>query len=276
LLLKKTVLVRTLLGLFIVINSLYGENVWRDFNYNYTKETYSLRKDIDYFELRGYLFYQNYLSNSKETKLVSHKYIKGVEFGRKKLSDYSRKMISKFQNTSYQTDRFPLNSYPVDFKVGWLLDYSIKNQGFLIKTDETIWTINELKDFFWLFDKIDSEAELYFILHLMVLDKNPYTKVKYREIQDGYEVQVKPFFYPSFDGEVHYISHETDIYTIKKDGNVSKKVVEKGRTILSQAPVEADPAWAFGIGVPKKPKNIEQWIYEKKSFITPMKEFYIF
>jgi len=260
----------------MIVNSLYAENMWKDFTHNYSKEAYSLRKDIDYFELRGYLFYQHYLSNSKERKLVSNKYVEGVQFGRKQLSDYSRNMISKFQNTPYQTNQNPLDTHPVDFRVDWLLDYSIYSQGFLIKTDHTIWIINELKDFFWLFDKIDSEAELAFIMQLIILNHNPYDKMKFREVKDGYEVQVKPFFYPTSDGNVHYIPHETHIYTIRRDGKFSKKVVETSRTILPEKPIHPDPAWAFGIGLPKKPKNIEEWIFEKKNFITPMKEFYVF
>ena len=256
--------------LLILFSSLFinAEEEWREFSYRYTSADYTLRNDIEYFEMRTYLF--------KNDELLSNKYYISFQIGSKKFTDYSRKIISKFQSVSFNhASHSIISSSGVDHRVHWLRKHSFMSQGFIIKKHKETWIITEPKDFFWLFDKLDSEAELAYIMRTMKM-VDIHDKVQFRSTKDGYELKVKVFKYPTFDGKIHYIPKPVYLYTIDRKGNFTKKLVEDNREILLEEPIHPDPPWAFGIGVPKQPNNIEEWIYEKYNFITPMKEFYIF
>jgi len=203
--------------------------VWHPFfsKSGYKSSDYSMRKDIDYFELRHYLF-------DKKGKQVTNKYIPYLVIANKKLSSYSQKVIRKFQNIPFK------NSSSANIKTKDSIGkYIFKDNGFIIKKDKSMWTINEKKDLIWLFDGIDTEAELYLFLQVYNIDSSGYIKTS-----NGYDVL-----------------HSKYIYHIQSDGQFTKELRKEKN--ISNNSKERDKTESF------KSLTLEE-ILKDKRFITPM------
>jgi hypothetical protein len=187
---------------------------------NYPSSAYTLRKDIAYFELRKYLF--------KRGKQVSNRYIPYLSIYRKKLSSFPPKIVKAFQKIPFEEKKWT----GLTTKGLGSPDYAFKVKGFIIKTDNKFWVINEKKDIAWLFDKIDTEAEVYQYMKMY----QPYgRKVEnsYKKTATGYDVKQVQIEYKSeievtrngYDEYVSYQLHSTYIYHINANGEFTKEFV---------------------------------------------------
>ena len=187
---------------------------------NYPNSAYTLRKDIAYFELRKYLF--------KGETQVSNRYIPYLFIYRKKLSDFPPKIVKSFRKIPFGKSKWTtITTKRLDSP-----EYRFQVKGFIIKTDNKFWVINEKKDIAWLFDKIDTEAELYQYMKMY----RPYgRKIKnsYRKTALGYDVKQVEIEYKSekevtrngYDEYVSYQLYSTYIYHIKANGEFVKEFI---------------------------------------------------
>jgi len=190
---------------------------------NYPSSAYSLREDVAYFELRKYLV------DAKTGKLVSPKYIPSLPIYRKKLSSYSSKIIGQFKQLDFDTTE----KESIETISSGSPKYRFKTKGFIIKNDKTFLRINEKKDFIWLFDKIDTEAELYQFLAINKL----YKKINsYKKVHDGYSVKSVDVVHKTdkkskgdMDEYTTYEIHTTHLYHIKADGTLDIKLLPTQR-----------------------------------------------
>ncbi|CAA6822389.1 MAG: Unknown protein [uncultured Sulfurovum sp.] len=237
-------------------------NPWRKFSrLEYKNSDYTLREDVDYFELRKYIF------DMKTNKQVSKKYIPYSPIYRKKLSSYPKKIVSNFQNISFDNQKL---THITTFGTG-AIDYIFKVYGFVIKKDNKFWTINEKKDFVWLFNKIDTEAELSLILRLNNMGKD-----SYRKTSNGYDVKrnkiehkVSKITKGDFDEYTEYEIHRTYIYHITSNGKFTEELIstmrkneKKSRVSVDFHPDPVPPIF------PPPPIPLEVVLKDKK-FITP-------
>jgi len=186
---------------------------------NYPNSAYTLRDDVAYFELRKYLV------DTKTGKLVSPKYIPSLPIYRKKLSSYSSKIMGQFKQLNFDTTE----KESIETTSAGSPKYRFKTKGFIIKNDKTFLRINEKKDFIWLFDKIDTEAELYQFLTINKL----YKKINsYKKVHDGYSVKSVDVVHKvdkkskgDMDEYTTYEIHTTHLYHIKADGTLDIKLL---------------------------------------------------
>ena len=237
-------------------------NPWRKFSrLEYKNSDYTLREDVDYFELRKYIF------DMKTNKQVSKKYIPYSAIYRKKLSSYPKKIVSDFQNISFDNQK---STEITTFGTG-AIDYIFKVYGFVIKKDNKFWTINEKKDFVWLFGEIDTEAELYTILRL-----NNMRGDSYRKTSNGYDVKrnkiehkVNKITKGDFDEYTEYEIHRTYIYHMKSNGELTEELISTTQKNEKKSQVTAgfhgDPPL-----LPFPPPSIPlEEILKDENFVTP-------
>jgi len=240
------------------------DNSWKEFSkLEYKNSDYSIRKDVDYFELRKYLF------DVRTDKQVTKKYIPYLSIYRKKLSTYPLKIISKFQNIPFDNTQF------TDIPTANLESpyYRFKVKGFIIKKDKIFWTINEKKDIVWLFDGIDTEAELYqfLVIHNLYLYGNGINS--YKKNSNSYDVKQTKIEHHvdkkskgKFDEYTEYEIHSTHIYHIKSNGEFTKKFVS------TEKKNEKKSLFAVGFhgDPPILPHVSLEEILKDKNFITPL------
>jgi hypothetical protein len=190
---------------------------------NYPSSAYSLREDVAYFELRKYLFKQN--------KQVSNNYIPYLSIYRKKLSSFPSKIVKSFQKIPFDEKKWTgLTTKKLDST-----EYAFKVKGFIIKTDNKFWVINEKKDMAWLFDKIDTEAEVYQFMKMY----EPYGRKienSYKKTSLGYDVKQVQIEYKSeievtkngYDEYLSYQLYSTYIYHINANGKFTKEFISTG------------------------------------------------
>lgn len=195
------------------------DSEWKKFSESYSSRDYSLRDGLDYFELRKYVL------NTETRKLASPKYIPYFPIYRKELASYSSKTISQFQKLPYD-DEQETNIAEMTTQNS---RHKFKVKGFIIKKDKTFLKINEKKDFIWLFDKIDTEAELYWFLEINNLLKD----VKaYKRTTSGYEVKQENIESKSNKETIKnciiyspYQVYTTYVFKIQENGTFSKKLI---------------------------------------------------
>ncbi|HHB94477.1 MAG TPA: hypothetical protein ENK88_04960 [Campylobacterales bacterium] len=239
-----------------------NSNSWKKFSKSeYKSSDYSMREDVAYFEFRKYLF------DVKTDKQVTKKYIPYLSIYRKKLSSYDSKIISDFQNIPFNPKRLS-NFDTINLGTS---QYDFKVKGFLIKKDNKFWTINEKRDIVWLFDKIDTEAELYQFLKVYNLMGS-----SFRKTSDGYDVKQVKIEYKSdkkskgdFDEYTEYEIDRTYIYHIKSNGEFTKELISMQRKnekkSLFSAGFHANPE---PFVCPPPPIPLKEILKDKK-FVTP-------
>ena len=79
--------------IFSILFSQESVNRWKEFRKKYGNNDYTIRNDIDYFELRDYLF--------DEDKQLTLNYLMSLVIYRKKLREYPSKIISSFQHLPF-------------------------------------------------------------------------------------------------------------------------------------------------------------------------------
>jgi hypothetical protein len=257
----------------LLLSTLLKAEEWKPFNkpnhygntvyYKYTSKDYNIRKDIDYFELREFLF--------EDKKQLSKNYIPMHIIAKKPLSSYSRSIISQFQRQPYIDDNVSnIKTELYEDNYFHRSRFYFKINGYLIKNDNSIWTVNEKKDLLWVFDGIDTEAEL--ATFLWVYDSYEITcKYSYKKTATGYKVQKIESDYPHYDKELKksFVNEKVFILDIRKDGMYSINLIEERRKYWGHRILEPNPM--LGIG-----SETKESILNSDSFITPMKEFYLF
>lgn len=186
---------------------------------HYKSEDYNIRKDIDYFELRKFLF--------RDGKQLSTKYLPFHIVARKDLNSYSRNIIRHFKKLPFaDTNLTHVKSETYEENYLHSSPYSYKINGYFIKNDKVIWTINEKKDLLWIMDGIDTEAELATFLWLYDDDYVVTCKYKYKASVDGFIVKkvVRTYPYVNEKEKKAYIRYSTYILDIKKNGQFSMKL----------------------------------------------------
>lgn len=202
------------------------DSSWKKFSKSYQSSDYSMREEIDYFELRKYIV------ELKTNKLVSKKYIPYLPIYKKEFSSYSSKIISQFKQLPFDTTE----NTSIETTSTNNPEYRFKTKGFIIKDDKTFVKINEKKDFIWLFDGINTEAELYQFLIINKLFKN---MKSYKQTASGYEVKQENIKHngdtkTKGNCEIYspYREHTTYIFKIKKNGQFSKELISTKRVNL--------------------------------------------
>ena len=204
---------------------------------SYPNSAYTLREDIAYFELRKYIF------DNQGEKMLSDKYAPYFSIYRKNLSSYSPKVVSQFRRIPFN------NSQPTDIKVEQnYYNYKFKAKGFIIRTDNHFWTINEQKDFIWLFDRIDTEAELHYFMTINDLFNYPYTlETSYQKTTQGYDVKQKHIQHKvtmkhkgRYDEYTSYDEHTTYLYHIHLNGIINKEKISTIRKDEQKSKVQSD------------------------------------
>jgi len=126
-------------------------------------------------------------------------------------------------------------------------NYKFKAKGFIIKKDNNFWTINEAKDFIWLFDKIDTEAELHYFINMnnfysySCKVENSYKKtllgydVKQKLVRHKYDVKSTE----RYDEYTSYEEHSVFIYHIESNGKFAKEFISKTRKNEHKSVVES-------------------------------------
>lgn len=231
---------------------------WKKFSKSgYKNSDYTLRKDIDYFELRKYLF------DTKTGKQATRKYIPYLSIYRKKLSSYPQKIVRQFQNIPFDKQKSK-NMGMIDIGTS---HYIFKIYGFIIKKDNKFWTINEKKDLVWLFDKIDTDAELYQFLQL-----NNIAGDAYRKTSTGYDVKQKIEYKVDLKRKEDLIEYgeitKTYIYHIQSNGEVSKELIGTQRKNEKKSVWDEDMDPDFIFSIPPPPMRLEE-ILNNKRFVTP-------
>jgi len=235
---------------------------WRGFSKSYSSSEYTLRDDISYFELRKYLF------DKQSNKQVSDKYIPYLPIYRKSLSSFPSNVVDAFQQIKFDNGQPPrIAELSTDSP-----RYIFKVKGFIIKNDNKFWIINEKQDFVWLFDKIDTEGELYQFLQInkLLAHENSY-KVE----GSGYAVKSTEVKYHSkkktigsIDEYTEYQVYTSYIYHIKSNGEFSKEFFSKRKTDETKtqwgAGFHGDPPLAFGV------PTLDD-ILNDSNFVTPPK-----
>jgi len=218
---------------------------------HYPNSAYSLREDVNYFELRKYVF------DLKGKKQLSDAYAPYFVLYRKKLSSYPKKLVDQFRRIPFNVDQ-PTN---IRIDQGSYTSYSFKAKGFLIKTDNRFWTINEEKDFLWLFDTIDTEAELHYWLSLNGFFNAPYERESsYHKTSTGYDIKRKEVEYKvsktnqgEYDEYTSYEHHRTYHYHVTPQGVITKKLysqaIKNRETSRVVAGFHGDP----GLPMPPRP-----------------------
>ena len=237
---------------------------WKEFSVsNYANNDYTLRDDIAYFELRKYLF------DTTTDKQISDKYIPYLKIYKKALSSYPSKVIEEFQQIPFLNGQVEsITKISTDAP-----RYKFKVKGFIIKNSNKFWTINEKKDLIWLFDKIDTPAELYQFLRINNL--LGYTN-SYKIEDDGYRVKQVKVEYKSekkskgdFDEYTEYQIHTTHIYDIKSNGEFTKEFLSTTKTDETKTKVASgfhgEPGYIFGQATLNE-------ILMNPSFVTPPKK----
>jgi len=241
-----------------------SDNSWKLFSSpsSYSNSSYTLRADIDYFELRKYLF------SRKTGERVSDKYIPYLQIYRKALSSYPQKIVRRFKKTSFNHE----DETDIKAKNPNSPHYQFKVKGFIIKKDNKIWTINEQKDMVWLFDKIDTEAELYWFMKINELFGEYVSKNSYKKPSIGYDVKQIQIQYKveketegKQDFYTSYEIHDTYIYHIKPNGEYKKEFISKARKNEKKEKVNTD---FHGDPMFVIPMSLEE-ILKNKDFITP-------
>ena len=183
---------------------------------HYESKDYHIRKDIDYFELRRFLF-----ENGKQ---LSRKYQPFHIIAKRPLDSFPRRRRRAFKklpfaenNTSYIKSEVYAKNYFHTSR------FSTRINGYFIKNDNVLWTINEKKDLLWVFDGLDTEAELATFLWLYDDDYIVTCKYKYKETTQGYLVEKLVRTYPYSSGGRAYIDHTTYLLDIKRDGKFTIK-----------------------------------------------------
>lgn len=248
--------------ILVAVVTLWSQDkmVWKKFSKSgYKNSYYTLRKDVDYFELRKYLF------DTKTGKQATKKYIPYLPIYRKKLSSYPQKIVRQFQNIPFDKQKSK-NMGTIDIPAS---HYIFKIYGFIIKKDNKFWTINEKKDLVWLFDKIDTEAELYQFLRL-----NNIAGDAYRKTSTGYDVKKNKIEYKvkkqrkgDVDEYIEYELHRTYIYHVQSNGEFSKELISTQRKNEKKSVLSID---TYGepmcqLAVPMRLRDI----LEDKRFVTP-------
>ena len=187
---------------------------------SYKSEDYHIRNDIDYFELRRFLF--------KDGKQLSKRYKPFHVIAKKALLSYGRNKRRSFKkvpfvdkNESYIKQEIYLSNYFHESQ------YYFRINGFLIKDDGVIWKINEKRDLLWVFDGIDTEAELATFLWLYDDDYIVTCNYRYREVKSGYVVEKSVRTYPYTDSktDISYMDYSTYRLDIKRDGIFTKRLI---------------------------------------------------
>jgi len=188
---------------------------------------------------------------------MTKKYIPYLSIYRKKLSSYPRKVVRQFHNIAFDK-RQSRNMGTEDIEAS---PYIFKIYGFIIKKDNKFWTINEKKDLVWLFDKIDTEAELY-----QFLEFNNISSDVYRKTANGYDVKRIEIEYKvdkktkgAVDEYTDYGIYRTYIYHVKSNGEFSKKLILTQRIDMYGEPM---------CQLPLPPISLEE-ILKDKRFVTP-------
>ena len=232
----------------------------------YPNSAYSMRDDVNYFELRKYVF------DRKGEKQLSNKYVPYFFIYRKKLSSYPTKLINQFRKVPFNS------SIPTDIKVRQNYhNYKFKAKGFIIKKDNNFWTINEAKDFIWLFDKIDTEAELHYFITVNNFFNYSY-KVdnSYRKTTLGYDVKQKHIKHKvtmkskgKYDEYTSYEEHITYLYHISSKGVITREMISKTKENEKKNIVESgfhgDPEFEEQIPIIVRLSTV----LENEKFITP-------
>ena len=261
----------------INVNSFAGNSIiesknWKalEKNTKYPNSAYSLRDDVAYFELRKYVF------DRKGEKMLTNRYAPYFSVYRKPLSSYPPKLVSQFRKVPFN------NSQSTNIKVKQnYYNYLFKTKGFIIKTDNHFWTINEKKDFIWLFDKIDTEAELHFFMTMNNFFNYSY-KVdnSYKKTAQGYEVKQKQIQHKvtmkskgKYDEYISYEEHRTYLYHISSNGVINKEIISKTKENEEKSVVESgfhgDPAFEEHITARLST------ILENEKFIAPQQQLMI-
>ncbi|HFU75411.1 MAG TPA: hypothetical protein ENK66_04115 [Arcobacter sp.] len=211
------------------LNFTYAEDLWKN-AYDFTKfsqdkTAYNLRKDIDYFELRTYVF-------DREGKQLSPKYLRYFSAGSKKLEDYSFEIQKRFSHIGFiNTPETNIRNYNGE---GCTQDIFYKSNGYIIKKDKTILQMNEKKDVLWVFDKIDRAKELLeFSSMNIVKEGNSYVRYnyQYRKVNGGYEIKeekIEDNTVAQSKEECHTL-YVTTIYSVNKNGSIDSKVISTRR-----------------------------------------------
>jgi len=142
---------------------------------------YSLRDDIAYVELRKYLIDQ------KTNQEAQPFYDNFFSIYRKPLSSFPKEIIDRFEAISFKPTQPTEMTLPAPNHPHHL--YKIK--GFVIKKDNSFWTFNEKRDLVWLFEKIDTPAEVYQFLRIQTLGRDV-AFIEYTQNQEGiYTIKAK-------------------------------------------------------------------------------------
>lgn len=207
------------------------DSTWQEFSKSYKSSDYNMRKEIDYFELRKYIV------EVKSGKLMTPKYIPYLSIYRKPLSSYSSKIRSQFRKLAFDTTQ----KISIETTSTHNPKYKFKTKGFMIKNDKTFMKINEKKDFIWLFDGIDTPAELYQFLKINKLLKK---RNSYKKTVNGFSVKIVDIIYKTdtkrkgdMDEWTSYELHTTYIYDIKPNGKFHKKLISSKKKNIRKSMV---------------------------------------
>ena len=229
---------------------------WQKFSKSdYKNSDYTIRKDINYFEFRKYLF------DTKTDTQVTRKYIPFLSIYRKKLSSYPSDFVAKFQNIQFNNKNTGdiIEKYTPE-----TTRYIFKIQGFLIKKDNKFWTINEKRDIVWLFDKIDTEAELYQLLKIYHINSS----YGFKKTSNGYDVKDIEHKY-KYDSVSKIEYNITNIYTyhIKPNGEFNKELIStKKEAIKYTSKEDIDEIACYNFPLPPVPLKV---ILKDKAFFNP-------
>lgn len=189
------------------------------------KTAYNLRKDIDYFELRTYIF-------DGKGKQLSPKYLRYFTAGSKKLEDYSFEIQKRFSRIGFlNTPETNIRNYNGE---GCTQNIFYKSNGYIIKKDKTMLQMNEKKDVLWVFDKIDRARELLEFSRMNIEKEGGYYiryNYQYCKINDGYEIKeekIEDNTIAQSKEECHTL-FITTIYTVNENGSIDSKVISTRR-----------------------------------------------
>jgi hypothetical protein len=122
--------------------------------------------------------------------------------------------------------------------------------------DEEMKVLNRKKDLLWIFDGVDTEAEL--SMFLWAYDKfNIRGSYQYTKTDTGYKVKKIEFGYPSGGA----IEQRIYIFDIRKNGDITKQLVSKSSEFI--------PDLVTPFPSRNRPKDMIKWLFKNRFWFDP-------
>ena len=187
---------------------------------SYPASAYTLKKGVEYLEIRSYV-------RGMQSKIYAKEYVVVVKLGKRMLDSFSEKVVKKFKASPLNlSEKTNIKKYGFCIMAGCT---SYISNGFMIDKNQKIWRMNEVSDVISMLGEVDTPAETKLVLwlnnnHRSTTDTSH--KDKYRKTSKGYTIISEYDNSMSNLGECGLFTYEI---RISKQGEITQKKLLKKR-----------------------------------------------